>query len=274
MFIEDTGYDQFYGGDGVDTVSYLHETLRVGIDLTNRSGTAGAAVRDFYNSIENFIGTNFNDVIFGDLSANIFIGMAGDDDLRGREGNDTLEGNAGNDNLRGDEGNDRLDGGVGNDILTGGTGDDIFVFNVTMDQQDRVEDFEIGSDQIELESAGTNYDSFSEIIAVATQVGANTVLDFGSSHILTLLNVQMNLLTARDFGLSSGSNIMKLEFGDVVSELLGMFEQNDASDLNADWMLDFAEAFPVHSVEVLPDVTESHWDDFDGSANYLDINLF
>jgi hypothetical protein len=67
---------------------------------------------------------------------------------------------------------------------------------------------------------------------------------------------------------------MKLEFGDVVSELLGMFEQNDASDLNADWMLDFAEAFPVHSVEVLPDVTESHWDDFDGSANYLDINLF
>ncbi|MEY8827730.1 calcium-binding protein [Sedimentitalea sp. XS_ASV28] len=101
-----------------------------------------------------------NDTLIGNDGADRLSGDDGDDRLRGRGGDDTLDGGAGSDRLHGGAGNDTLDGGrdfgpegsdeTQTDILTGGSGADIFVFG-DRSGQDRVVDFEQGSDLLRLE---------------------------------------------------------------------------------------------------------------------------
>jgi Ca2+-binding RTX toxin-like protein len=75
--------------------------------------------------IENVIGTNSNDKIFGNSANNVLKGGYGNDSLYGYGGNDTLDGGAGNDSLYGSIGNDRLYGQKGADTLIGGSGNDV-----------------------------------------------------------------------------------------------------------------------------------------------------
>ncbi|NCR19167.1 MAG: hyalin, partial [Microcystis aeruginosa LL13-03] len=67
--------------------------------------------------------------------------------------NNQITGNSGNNNLNGAAGNDTLNGAAGVDTLTGGTGTDIFIFQFgqsTAAALDRVTDFAIGDDKIDL----------------------------------------------------------------------------------------------------------------------------
>jgi RTX calcium-binding nonapeptide repeat (4 copies) len=67
--------------------------------------------------------------------------------------NNTITGNAANNTLNGGAGNDTLNGGAGRDTLTGSTGADNFVFQFgqsTVAACDRITDFAIGSDKIDL----------------------------------------------------------------------------------------------------------------------------
>jgi uncharacterized delta-60 repeat protein len=116
-FITGGGNDTLYGGFGNDTVSFagvnpgasLQVTLANLLD-TNASGSAtGSGVNARLVSIENVVGTNFNDVIHGNQANNILSGGSGGlDSLFGAEGNDTLIASA--------VGNNTLDGGAGRDI--------------------------------------------------------------------------------------------------------------------------------------------------------------
>lgn len=81
------------------------------------------------------------------------LGGAGADTLAGGARDDHLDGGAGNDRLSGGPGNDRIVDGPGDDILTGGPGADTFVF-VADGLPDRVTDFEIGIDRIDLADWG------------------------------------------------------------------------------------------------------------------------
>ncbi len=100
-----TGADELIGGAGSDSASYASATLSLSLDL--RSGTfGGAAVSDTFRSIENIVGTNFNDYIYGDNGQNLLIGGEGDDQLRGHNGHDTLVGGTGADDLNGGSGID------------------------------------------------------------------------------------------------------------------------------------------------------------------------
>jgi hypothetical protein len=74
--------------------------------------------------LENVIGTEWNDQITGNGSANHLNGLGGNDTLRGGDENDTLNGGEGDDHLYGEGGNDILLGGSGADYGKGGTGDD------------------------------------------------------------------------------------------------------------------------------------------------------
>ncbi|MEM9601070.1 MAG: hypothetical protein AAF926_08610, partial [Pseudomonadota bacterium] len=47
-----------------------------------------------------------------------------------------------------------------------------------------------------------SFDTFAEIIAVATQDGNDTLFNFGNGQILRLKNVRIDDLTAEDFGLN------------------------------------------------------------------------
>ncbi len=152
-------------------------------------------------NIDYAYGGRGNDLIIGD--------MFGRDFLRGNRGNDTLEGHAGNDNLKGGSGHDDLDGGIGDDILKGGTGDDrleggagndtlhggegqdIFVFNEADGAQvDRIRDFEVGVDQIEIN--GTFFLGISDVNGAVR-------LDYGHDQTVYIYGVTMDQLSSDDF---------------------------------------------------------------------------
>lgn len=153
------GADTFLGGAGTDTVSYAHSTAGVTLDLQNRGiyTATNDAVGDTFTSIENFIGSNFNDTVYGTSSDNVLVGGLGNDTLNGDAGFDTasyadatgavninlatntVTGSAGSDTLvsiekiigssfgdtvTGSAGDDVIDGGPGADTINGGTGSD------------------------------------------------------------------------------------------------------------------------------------------------------
>jgi Ca2+-binding RTX toxin-like protein len=99
-----SGADSFIGGDGIDTVSYAHSAALLGLGVvasmttftTNPVTMTGDAVGDSYDSIENMIGTDYNDTLIGNSFANNIAGGLGDDILEGVGGGDTYNGGAGN----------------------------------------------------------------------------------------------------------------------------------------------------------------------------------
>ncbi|MFP5077703.1 M10 family metallopeptidase C-terminal domain-containing protein [Rhizobium sp. YIM 134829] len=113
------GGDQLNGGDGSDTASYATAAAAVIASLANPGSNSSDAGGDTYGSIENLLGSRFNDRLSGNAFANTLSGVGGDD----------LSGGKGKDSLLGGAGKDKLDGGQGIDDLTGGSGADIFLFD-------------------------------------------------------------------------------------------------------------------------------------------------
>jgi Ca2+-binding RTX toxin-like protein len=110
------GRERYFGGDGLDTVTYFQSTSGVSASLRNGAGlfggqetgygSAGDAVRDLYFEIENLVGTNFDDSLTGNNERNQLSGLDGDDFLFGYGGTDYMKGGAGNDTLNGGAGSD------------------------------------------------------------------------------------------------------------------------------------------------------------------------
>jgi Ca2+-binding RTX toxin-like protein len=112
------GVDIVSGGAGNDTVTYA--TAEGGVSVFLDQGYGGrssldAADKDSLFSIENAIGSAYDDYLIGNGEANI---------LRGGGGADVLFGNGGNDRLFGEAGDDRIEGGSGRDLIDGGSGVD------------------------------------------------------------------------------------------------------------------------------------------------------
>ena len=133
----DSGADNLFGDAGTDWALYDTDPSRDGVGggvfVQLSSGTAldGYGFTDKLTSIENVIGSQFDDIIDGDGKANRLEGRSGSDFLAGFGGNDKLYGGDGDDFGNGTPGdpNDQptafgLDGGAGNDELHGGAGND------------------------------------------------------------------------------------------------------------------------------------------------------
>jgi VCBS repeat-containing protein len=118
------GSDTLDGGAGNDTATYSDSNDRVYVDLHNQVYSLGHAQGDTLVSIENVIGSAYNDILSGNEQNNEFWGGNGSDTLYGNGGADTLWGEAGNDSLWGGSGDDLLYGGAGDDTLSGDTGND------------------------------------------------------------------------------------------------------------------------------------------------------
>ena len=152
FFLSGGGEDTFLGYGGTDTISYANETSWVHISLSNEYAEISRLAGDFdkrdhLGSIENAVGSNFNDIIGGSSGAN---------QLEGGGGNDELYGFGGNDILYGGSGNDTLDGFSGSDTYIGGTGKDIFTVYRENNTKDIIKDFNpTEGDQIELVRYGT-----------------------------------------------------------------------------------------------------------------------
>ncbi len=91
-----------------------------------RGGWAGRCDNiDTLRTIENVVGSRFEDTIQGDEGPNIIRGNDGHDEINGGEGSDTLSGGPGPDKLWGYLGDDLLAGRPGDDLLVGGAGNDV-----------------------------------------------------------------------------------------------------------------------------------------------------
>lgn len=112
--------DVLDGGAGTDTAVYEDSETGVTVDLLFNSAFGGTAEGDTFASIENVIGSFFDDLIFGGDANNVLDGSVGDDTLFGEDGGDVLNGGDGMDVLLGQRGFDTLNGGNGNDELNGG----------------------------------------------------------------------------------------------------------------------------------------------------------
>jgi Ca2+-binding RTX toxin-like protein len=121
------GKDALNGGAGSDWASYesAGAAVKVSLATTAYQNTGGAGF-DKFSSMENLIGSKFND---------------------------HLTGSAGGNRLNGGAGDDTLTGGGGADILTGGGGNDTYVYkslsDSTLSFADLISDLESG-DRIDL----------------------------------------------------------------------------------------------------------------------------
>lgn len=126
VYVHDLFTDEVHGGSGHDTLSF--ELSEVAIQFGQ-----------IPDGFENFIGSAFNDDLFGDAGRNIISGGDGDDVINGTVGSqgipvgDVLSGGKGDDLIRAFSPDNKLSGGGGNDtmqagsfsILRGGNGKDV-----------------------------------------------------------------------------------------------------------------------------------------------------
>ena len=106
LLVGDSGADILSGQEGNDTAAYHTSDAGVSVNLVAGTGQDGDAEGDLLGSIENVIGSLFDDVIFADGAANNLYGLAGNDRLWGGDGDDFLNGGAGADTQTGGAGHD------------------------------------------------------------------------------------------------------------------------------------------------------------------------
>ncbi|MDC0336118.1 hypothetical protein OAN24_04420 [Pseudodesulfovibrio sp.] len=92
LLIGGEGNDTITGGDGDDTVSYQYDPTGANINLATGTVIDGWGDTDqvTQNTVENAIGTAFDDTLFGNANANYLIGGEGEDWLDGSAGADTF----------------------------------------------------------------------------------------------------------------------------------------------------------------------------------------
>jgi serralysin len=170
------GADTLIGDVGYDIVSYYSSASGVYINLAvaGAQWPSGDGDGDVLSGFEGIDGSNLgNDVLVGDATANW---------INGRSGNDYLIGGGGADTLIGEAGSDTFDFAAGFGL-------------------DTIADFTAGlgvTDVIRL-SLGSAFDSLAEILAAATQIGANTLITVDASDTITLTNVLKSNLVVDDF---------------------------------------------------------------------------
>jgi Ca2+-binding RTX toxin-like protein len=167
VLIGGDGADWLYGGANTDTANYSKNRAGVTVSLvTNRSSGALEGAGDRLSSIENVVGSNFDDVLVGNFHQNT---------------------------LNGGLGSDRINGGSGNDILIGGAGADVFVYDTASFGIDTINDFSNGFELLDFTALGLNYSSF-----IVTQDGVDTLLSLGGDS-LRLVNVLATTIDQADF---------------------------------------------------------------------------
>ncbi|QIG49122.1 calcium-binding protein [Nordella sp. HKS 07] len=205
------GDDYAYGD-----ARYLLEHSHGGNDVIYGGGGRDYVAGDSFYLLDFAVGGN--DRIFGgdgddfslvgDARGLFNDAQGGDDRVDGGAGNDYLAGDADTmrDNARG--GDDFLVGGAGNDELygdaetytnfTGVGGADRFYFDIGSGQ-DRIGDYEVGKDLIQIAHA-YGFKSFAELQShISDDPSGNAVVHFSATDQVTLLGVSSVELSAADF---------------------------------------------------------------------------
>jgi Ca2+-binding RTX toxin-like protein len=165
------GDDKIDGGAAFDT--YVLSIGRSGLVVTaaadgtlairpSAGGLGGSFGVDAIKGVESFriVSSNGTETLSAsDMMARFNFGYshaltARDDKLLGGHGADAIYGGGGDDTIEGSAGNDSLNGAAGADVLFGGDGADVFVFRAGEGNiDDRIEDFVVGVDRLEIHAA-------------------------------------------------------------------------------------------------------------------------
>ncbi|HRX36724.1 MAG TPA: hypothetical protein P5337_10015 [Aestuariivirga sp.] len=179
------GKDILDGGDGIDTASYASAESGVTVSLAITESQNTGFGNDTLISIENLIGSQFDDTLIGNDGDNRINGAVGRDNLIGGRGADVLQGGGGGDVLSGGAGSDRLVGGGGNDTLSGGGASDTFIFAPNFGK-DTIADFTDtggGVDDV-IDATAFGFVDIGDIARSAS--GLDLVLNFGSGNTITI----------------------------------------------------------------------------------------
>ena len=157
------------------------------------------------------------------------------DTFSGTDDAEYFDGGSGADDLDGNGGNDTLKGGSGNDTLNGGSGEDRFIYSGGADV---IEDF--SGDILEIDPSVMT-SNLNSVLASATVVSGNLVLDFGAGNTLTLNGItDVAALDGRIQGVSLHDPYSDLT-GDGTSDILwrngttGQFGMFDMSGGTPTW---------------------------------------
>ncbi len=228
--------DYLYGGDGVDELNgdNGNDRLYGGNDGDTLNGDAGA---DFLygeagndtlnggNGSDTLQAGSGDDILNGDAHNDSLYGNAGNDTLNGGDHDDLLNGEADNDRLNGGDGSDNLYGEDGMDTLIGDAGvdflyggvdadADVFGFSAAEDSEDRIYNFVLGTDQINITDLLTGYthgasdiDDFVQIVHSGSRFDVRVDADGGGDNFVATARVFTDIsdgLTAQDL-LDSGA---------------------------------------------------------------------
>ncbi|WP_346355434.1 caspase family protein [Azotosporobacter soli] len=207
-----SGVNYLSGGAGNDTLVYNPADLVIsggdGNDALTAAGlTAGLNGWQLapFKDIENFIGTAYNDVIYGGSQAETIDGGAGNDFLYAGSGNTTLLGGDGNDTLV-----SGLVPGSGNVTMAGGNGSDQYRFGGTWGNDVIVFDMDNVNDKIAFGNGIT-----SKNLKVSRD-GLNVVLDVAGHGSITIQNwdtAQLDKIHFADGTTGSIANYLSMASG-------------------------------------------------------------
>ncbi|SMX44548.1 Ig-like domain-containing protein [Octadecabacter ascidiaceicola] len=186
------GANEFHGGDGSDTLDLSGSNQMLNVDLTSGQFEIGAESNQF-SGIENIIGTNGDNILIGDGADNTFEGLGGADTYTLGNGNNLV----------------RVATGSGHDIIT---------------------DFDIAEDAIEIN--GANFDpSVGATGVTATQIGSDTVLNFGAQDSLTLNGIDLTSWQTASTGPTGDGTITGTVGNDIID---GTFADDPEGDVITD----------------------------------------
>ncbi|MEO1139576.1 MAG: hypothetical protein AAFW87_08975 [Pseudomonadota bacterium] len=197
----DIGFDLLKGGDGRDLISGGDQADNLYGDVGNDTLFGGQGFDRLFGGTGNDLmyGGDDDDALFGGGGRDTIWGGAGDDRFYAQGGKDVLDGGAGNDVMSGGSGLDTLIGGEGNDTMWGDLEGDRFVFD-DGHGHDQIKDFDAHSVQELLDfSQLSTLNGTSDVLAVASQQGADVVIVTGANSSIRLENVNLSDLDAADF---------------------------------------------------------------------------
>jgi len=252
LLIGNAGDDQLNGSDGIDTVSYHYDPDAVYVNLEHNQAQDGFGNSDQLHSIENVVGSAFDDEIIGDANTNIIHAGAGDDLVIARDGDDIIFGEAGKDTLFGEQGDDFLVGGTEADILDGGTEADHLQGGDGKDRLfgDAGEDFLNGNAGNDSLTGGTGNDLLTgggdqDVFVVQLNDGTDTITDFtgvgATSHPSSAVIQELDTLkfsgaglVAKNMLLTQSGNDLTINFEgiDNTTVILQDFQLENLENLN------------------------------------------
>jgi len=141
VFYASAGSDEIDGGEGNDTYDASHASSAITALLASGNIGGSAVGSDDVTSIENVVGTDYNDNLNGNAVANRLVGNGGIDILNGNGGDDTLEGGAGNDTVNGGAGTDTA-------VFSGNQADYTVDYGAGTITDDNVSDGDDGTDSL------------------------------------------------------------------------------------------------------------------------------